>query len=613
MFLFLAFVTAFLGVLPTLIGRKFLLAAIPGAIFFFLSWGIYYLSLPSLVWPLFGFSSGLVTIWLVIMVIVSAVGYTDRNHGDYTVALTSNIVSSVVLVFLHVVIGIASWPIFRADEYAAMIGETEERIWTQDVQPKDPRHVRLVPLELADLLGNIRINENNAIGSQYNVGQFTLQLVNNELVYIAPLEFKRFRVWSSEGVSPGYIRVHGEDPQAKSKIKTGQSYRYMLSAYWGYNLERHLWKKYCWYGLTDYSFEIDEEGNAFWVVTVFKPTIGWSGKEVLGVVIVDPTSGEDTFYPLGEIPGWIDRAVPKEFVRNYLYWYGEYKNEWWNSFWTRKDITEPEEPNIVYGSDGNPYWCTGITSPVNDVSLVGYAYTASRTGKTIFYKAEGGTDKAVMKLVNNTISYRKFHGNDPVLYNIDGVMTSIVPLLGENYTFQGVAFVDVGRMMMGCSFESVLDAYHNYLQKIAATGEQIPVSGSYHGKKIEGVVVRFGQDISGGETTYCLCIDNSNLIFTGTTKISPELPMTLVGDHVILWFTKTGEDVVPMTAFDNTIIATAPSDEQRQVRLQVTERREEEQATKEVKSWKDRLMKMSDEELNRFLKGRSDLNPDIDD
>lgn len=601
MFITLAFVTAFLAVLPTMIGRKFLLAAISGTVFFFLSWGIYYLSTPSLVWPLFGFPSGLVIIWLVIMAVATAIGYGENGNKSFAIPLISNISLAVVLIALYILIGINSWALFKADRYAAIIGEIEKRKWTQDVQPKDPRHVRLVPLELADLLGSIRINENNAIGSQYDVGRFTLQLANNELAYIAPLEFKRFRVWSSEGVSPGYIRVHGEDPQARSEIKTGQSYRYMLSAYWSYNLERHLWKKYYRYGLTDYSFEVDEEGNAFWVVTVFKPTIGWSGKKVLGVVVVDPVSGEDTFYPLGEIPNWIDRAVPKEFVRNYLYWHGEYKDGWWNSFWARKDITEPEEPNIVYGSDGNPYWCTGITSPRNDESLVGYAYTASRTGKTIFYKAEGGTDKAVMKLVNNTILYRQFHGNDPVLYNIDGVMTSIVPFMGENHTFQGVAFVNVGKMVMGYSFESVRDAYHDYLQKIAATGEQISVSGSYYGKKIEGVVVRFGQDTSSGETTYCLCIDKSNLIFTGTTKISPELPITLVGDHVILWFTKTGEDVVPLTAFDNTIITTAPSDEQKQVHQRVIEQQKKEQSQEGIKNWKDKVTNMSDEEFKQFM------------
>lgn len=395
-------------------------------------------------------------------------------------------------------------------------------------------------------MGGLRINENNAIGSQYDIGRFTLQLANGELAHIAPLEFKRFGVWSSEGASPGYIKVHGEDPQAKSEIKTSQSYRYMPSAYWSCNLERHLWKKYYWYGLMDYSFEIDENGKAFWVVTAFRPTIGWSGKEVLGIVVVDPVSGEDTFYPLGKIPSWVDRAVPKELVKDYLSWFGEYKNGWWNSFWTRKDITKPEEPNIVYGSDGNPYWCTGITSPKNDESLVGYAYTNSRTGETVFYKAEGGTDKAVIKTVNNKIAYRNFHGSDPVLYNIDGVMTSIVPLLGENHTFQGVAFVDVrGNMTMGYSFENVLEAYHDYLRKIVTTGEQISVSKDHYGKKAKGKVVRFGQETSGGETSYLLCLDNSELIFTAT----------------------------------------------------------------KMEDWKDRLMKMSDEEFQEFIK-KYPIKPD---
>ena len=52
-------------------------------------------------------------------------------------------------------------------------------------------------------------------------------------------------------------------------------------------------------------------------------------------------------------------------------------------------------------------------------------------------------------------------------------------------------------------------------------------------ESIEGIVTRINMDISGGNTTYYMTIDNSNgLIFSATSKVSTELPLTMINDKV---------------------------------------------------------------------------------
>lgn len=314
---------------------------------------------------------------------------------------------------------------------------------------QESEHVRLVPEDLASWLANKQLGEaTGAIGSQYfvDVDHEMLQIINGELWYIFPLDFRGFNVWLSEKSAPGYIMVHGEDPFHQVQVRADYHFKYTPGACFGNRLDRYLWTHgYNNVGLTDFSLEIDDSGRPWWVVTLYEPTIAWFGDKVTGVVLVDPESGEITPYRLGESPAWVDRVIPGIFVKDYVKYRGGYHLGWWNHFWVNKDLTEPEQPRISYGYDGEPYWVTSITSVsskksnTNDESMIGLYYTDTRTGQSIFYQAVGGTEYSIIQAVNNKVGYRNWHGCSPVMYNINGVMTSIVPLLGEQNTFQGVA------------------------------------------------------------------------------------------------------------------------------------------------------------------------------
>ncbi|KKU68138.1 MAG: hypothetical protein UX89_C0007G0034 [Parcubacteria group bacterium GW2011_GWA2_47_16] len=317
--LILAIVAVLLGVLPLFLAKRTTAGSVLGVIGYWALWFGYYGAMPSLVWPLGGAVGGaVVVLWIIAAVIEFAGNYDSygrKSMGDVKRLPIAFAVLGIVGFLGYTVL--SSWGAFRAHDYARLIGEVEKREWTQDVQPKDPRHVRLVPEELAFYLATKQLGEAaGAVGSQFEVSKnhMTLQMIKGELWYVVPLDFKSFSTWQTAKVSPGFVMVHGEDPKHPVTVKTGERFAYMPGAYFGSNLERHIWASNLATGITDYSFEIDEQGKAWWVVTTFKPTIGFGGEIVTGVITVDPGTGETVVYPKDKTPAFIERVTPREYM-----------------------------------------------------------------------------------------------------------------------------------------------------------------------------------------------------------------------------------------------------------------------------------------------------------
>lgn len=159
-------------------------------------WGIFYLGMPSLVWPLGGMISGACAIcWIILLLIVTLFlwdGAIGRSEWKQIKGLFfANLSPLLAILVIYCIVGISSWAMFRSNEYKSMIGQIENREWTQDIQPKDPRHVRLVPEELAYYLATKQLGEGGGvIGSQFQVRKgMTLQKIKGELWFVSPLDF----------------------------------------------------------------------------------------------------------------------------------------------------------------------------------------------------------------------------------------------------------------------------------------------------------------------------------------------------------------------------------------------------------------------------------------
>lgn len=531
----------------------------------FVAW----LATPQLIGPFWG-----VGIWTLVAIglamniawclIGAYSGYRGTNHSYGPIRA---FIAAAILVAIPAIGGLRGCSAFRADDYRALVAENvKERDWQSDLAPVNVDHIRLVSKTQAQWIAKKTLGQSkdSAIGSRFYVGEPTIQKVGNELVWVAPLEFQGFKAWQAADTTPGYVIVSAEDPSRPGELVENRKFRYVPSAYWGDNLKRHLYENgFVFRGTTDYSFELDDEGNPFYVVTVYEPSIGYGGEVVLGVAVVNPETGAIQEYAAENAPAWIDRIIPIDFAKHRLDDYGKYVHGWWNWVWDEQDVNLPTDPKtaqvdpdalwLTWGDDGKAYWFTGLTSSKStDDSLVGFALMDSRTGHTRIYRLSGSDESGVMEAVNSAVSnFKGWYATQPILYNVYGELTWVVPVVSESGIFQRVAFVRASNthVSLGENKHVALAKYRQDLMK----GDNVerPSSQSDLAHK-RGHIDRYACPVVDGNTVCHLTLreDELSRIFAGTSKVSPELVVARPGDEVEIGFLETIEATVPIESFD---------------------------------------------------------------
>lgn len=605
-YLLLALACASVGVGPLLLVQRFKLAVIAGAIATLVLWVMFYSGMPTMVYPLYGaIGFSVFVLWL-----FSAAAHTGLENKASKLWILP-----VVAAVGFIITTFAGSFMLRSDDYVRVIGPVEKRVWTQDIQPKDPKHMRMGSYENAEYMANKALGEAGAIGSQFQITKdlIRLQKINDELWYVVPLDFVGYSVWLNSGRVPGYIMVHAEDPKRQPVMKMlpdDQKFVYTPGAFFGSNLERHIRSNgYLGAGLTDICLEVDEDGKAWWVAKMFKPTIMWSGEKITKALVVDPVSGEITSYELDKVPAWVDRVIPASYVQSYLEWWGKYQKGWKNTWWGADALTEPEDVNLIYGADHAADWVTGMTSTnKGDESLISVVYMNSRTGKAVVYETKGGsTDTGVLSAVdkNEQVQYKKLHGVAPQLYNIYGTMASVVPLLNENHAFQGVAIVPINNVQQVAVGHDQYEALRTYQRMLTTSGGRVALSNARAIKVVDGVVDRFYVETGGSGTTYGLHISGVPHLFVGGAQelSAPKLPATKIGDKVKVGYIASSESVVPINSFDNLSLELVRSGDQAHVEQLGEAHQDAEDAKKEANTTMEKIKGMSPEELRELGKG----------
>lgn len=605
--LLFALLVSVVGVIPLIIlviqeKEGLAMPFVTGFVLTLIWWFIFYNANPSLVWPLGGLIGWAVALNWIVSTIVGAVAFEKAIAGA---------VLSFIGVVILVIAALSGWSLFRASEYRNLIGQVEPLEFTKDMQPSDPAHIRIVPAELAVFMADKQLGEaeGGSIGSQYQVAKsfMTIQRIKGELWWVAPLDYNGFSVWTSVGTVPGYVKVSAEDPYQAVELVLGKEYRYTPGAYFSDDLERYLWSHgYVAKGLTDYSFEEDEDGKAWWVVSVFEPTISYWGEKITGVVVVDPTTGDISPYDKDEIPEWIDRAIPREFAVDYIKGWGMYVNGWWNTIWGKKNLVDvtpmgrdDDFVEIVYGADGEPYWFTGITSASSkDSALVSVMYMHSRTGAAKEYRIAGLTEEAILHIVDNEIEFKGWKGSVPMLFNFYGRPMWVSTVLGQSNTFKGVALVDAENQKIYWDEEDPFGGFAKLRAELGMEQIAVPLATSDERVAFEGTVGRIALE---GASYYVLLNDLPHAL-VGTKSISLDLVFTQPGDSVKGEYVQSGEDIYSLAAFDNLAVELKPSAKQAELRERTAEKKAEVRKADSAKDAKKEIKNMSDEEVQELLK-----------
>lgn len=605
MIFLISLILGIVGALPILFAKesgKMSSFVIAGACYVLFSWVCLYFGLPSLAYPLLGWVGFLLFILFAVSCIIASAIEDEFNLPSFLIALIS-----IVLILGGVFVNSA---MFRASAYANLIGEISdktEKHWTQDTQQIDPTNVRLVPPSYALSMARTVVKD----GSQFQLSEenMTLQKINGknglEYVYLIPLDYSGFSVWANTDFVPNYVKVNATDAYAKPQLLNAKL-KYTPGACFGDNLERILYKKYPNKVFKDYSFESDDNYNLFFVVTVCHPTIGYNGLVVDGVIIVDPLTGEDGgIISKDKVPAWVDRVIPTELVINYINWWGEYKNGWLNSWYGKKGLKMAENSTVNYSFDNKCVFVIPVTSTNdNDHSMLSIMYVDTRTGKFTNYvlKDNGGTESAIIGAVDAKVSFKNMHASDQVVYeNVYGVLTALVPVLGQKDNYEGLAIVETASKRVAFA-ETPSKALTLYQKILMERGGQIATNNSVELKKIKDVVYRLGWELSGTDKMYYLKFRKSPYTYQVNSDIASELCLTQEGDSIEVRYVDSKENVIPTNYFHNLTLNIKSTPVQEIVNSKLLKATDDKKNRLDANDIRSKVQDMSDEELLNKLK-----------
>jgi hypothetical protein len=467
------------------------------------------------------------------------------------------LIVAALLLYLIVFPLLTSLPMFRSESYQKMIGKVEngEKV-SNHIAPISIEEIRVVDEDLAHLLGEKVLGSQPALGSQVELGAFCIQKVNKELYWVAPLLHSGFFKWmnNQEGTA-GYVMVSATNERDVKLVQTsgGKPIRikYQPEAYFQSNIERHLYASgYATVGLADYSFEIDDEGTPFWVVTKYEKKIGFSGNDASGIILVNAQTGEIKEHSITTTPSWVDRIQPIDFIEEQLNDWGNYVHGYWN-FSNANKLQITEGLTLVYGNDNKSYWYTGLTSVGKDESAVGFVLVDTRTKETIFYKQGGATEYAAQSSAQGKVQEKGYQASLPVPYNINNIPTYVMTLKDKGglvKMFAMVAISDYTIVGVGNTMREALTSFKNVYNM---SDNKINPSSTSNKKLLISVITRIENDVKNGNSFYYFKVKDYPNIFVGSSQISSQLPVTIIGDTVKISFDIDLEEVIDVSSFEN--------------------------------------------------------------
>ena len=467
------------------------------------------------------------------------------------------IIIGILLAYMVIVPAITSWALFRSDEYRDLIGKVDigENLSTH-MAPISIEKIRVVDQPLANLLGDKVLGAQPALGSQVRLGTFNIQKVKDELYWVAPLLHSGFFMWQKNSMGTnGYVMVNAtneRDVKLVQEVNGQKVYvKYQSEAYFFDDLKRNLYfKGYFNVGLTDYSFEIDDDGIPYWVVTKYKKKIGFQGDDAVGVVVMNTQTGEVKEYSITDAPLWIDRIQPDQIIEKQLNDWGEYVKGYWN-FSNESKLKTTERLALVYGEDNRSYWYTGLTSVGADEATVGFVLVDTRTKKAVWYKQSGATEFAAKNSAIGKIQEKRYSASAPIPYNINGIPTYVMTLKDDGglvKMFAMVAIEDYTVVGVGNTLRETLMAYKNSFNM---TGNKLNAKNSAQKVVISSVIARINNDVKNGNSFYYFTVKDHNNIFIGSSQISNALPVSSVGDSIEISFDSDTQGIIDISTFKN--------------------------------------------------------------
>ena len=446
----------------------------------------------------------------------------------------------VALIAAIIIGGLTSWVVIRAGSYSKLLS-IKDGDFASEVEEISYNQIPMLDEDSAARLGSRKLGELADMVSQFEIlPSYTQINYQGRPVRVTSLACGDLVKWftnRSAGL-PAYLIIDMVTQEAEV-VRLDEGMKYTTAEHFGRYLPRHLRFHYPTYMFADPVFEINEEGEPYWVCPRMVKTIGlFGGADIQGAVLVNAVTGESQYYE--EVPNWVDHVYDANLIMEQYDYYGMYHNGFINSIFGQRDVTHTTEGYNYIAIGDDVYMYTGVTSVTSDQSNIGFILSNQRTKETHFYSVAGATEASAQASAMSQVQQMRYVATFPLLLNIADQPTYFMSLKGEDGLVKMYAMVNVQQYNIVETGSTVAECEANYRRALADSGlisdgdaEAVPSDQ----EEISGAIAEIRTAVLDGNSYYFLRLEGQDTFYAVNAAENPLAVILNAGDQVTIAYT----------------------------------------------------------------------------
>ncbi len=422
----------------------------------------------------------------------------------------------IVLFVFPIVMSLLSSPVFHAKSYANLI-DVQPGVFSEDIQRISISQIPIVDRETASIIGEKQMGAIAELVSQFEIDANYAQInIGGKPIRVSPIKYFdiiKYIANFRDGLQY-YISVDMTN-QEGDLVKLNNPIMYSSSDYLMRNIHRKIRFQYPFLLLGATNFELDDNGEAYYVTPVLtKRIFFFGGIDAKGAIITNAHTGESVIYDTADVPEWVDRVYPSELIMSQLDMRGLYQGGFFNSLIGQRNVTRTTEGYNYISLDTDIYQVTGVTSVRADTSNLGFYYINLRTKETKFYSVPSATEISAMASAKGAVQEKNYNPTFPVLLNLGGDPVYFMSLKDAAKVAKLYALVDAVDFTKVIVKDTVSDALRVYASEHPVElGEGI---GSAVEKRI--TIKEIHEVVIDGNTIYYFLVNEDQDIYSVLAK-----------------------------------------------------------------------------------------------
>lgn len=478
----------------------------------------------------------------------------------------------IIIAVLLVVVGIgylASCQFLRAEKYSKLIDVRTDGNFSEEIEEQTAESFSAIPKLDERAAAQLATRALGVLAEKGSVSQFNVYPEYTQINYkgtpvrVAPLQYDNIIKWlvNTRKGFPGYIIIDMAN-ESTEFVELKDGIKYSPAEHFNKLLKRRLRFDYPTFMFADPTFEIDDDGNPYWICARLDKTIGlFGGKDVIGAVVVKANSPDcaSEYYSIDRIKNeeklqWLDRIYDSDLLVEQYNYYGKYQNGFWNSILGQKNVITTTANYNYIAKDDDVWMYTGVTSVTSDQSITGFVLINQRTKEAIYYSVTGGTEYSAQLAAEGRVRDLQYKATFPLLLNIGGEPTYFLSLKDGSDIVQQYALINVARYnnnKMGATGADLAKCLASYISALEQNGIKVdinpdeikgssPSAPEKETLSVSGRITDIKTAVMGGESYYFFKLDSNPSYFSIAASKDRNAILLNMGDDATVNYSGDG-------------------------------------------------------------------------